>query len=67
MSSLDGMSDVMVDLAEAVELESECADVRTDLGSILTEIERAIVHDLVADTANALASVTEGVGVGVGL
>ena len=59
MHALEGKSDVILDLAETLEMETEFTDVRNDLGSILSEIERAIVHDLVADTANALASVTD--------
>jgi hypothetical protein len=45
----------MADLAETVELENECTDVRNDLGLILSEIEQELMRDLVADTTRALA------------
>ena len=54
MHTLEGASDGMADFAEAAELESEFKDVRGDLRSILSEIERGIVHDLVADTARTI-------------
>lgn len=55
MRALEGRPDAMADLAETVELENECTDVRNDLGLILSEIEQELMRDLVADTTRALA------------